>query len=186
MYFRVSQKPNALGGNMLLIDKANLTKSASTRKQFHRRKDLTETVRMQIAVNAYIAKEYSQWGIITLLARQYDVSRPFIYELLYKMKDSLSTTFSSGAGEQKVEVDVQNALAHILSLKMEGNCSRQGISTCMKRFGLKYSSVGFISQYLNTVGSLLPSTLTNEEDTVQLMVFASDEIFSKNMPILVT
>ena len=40
---------------MLLIDKANLTKSTSTRKQFHRRKDLTETVRMQIAVNAYIA-----------------------------------------------------------------------------------------------------------------------------------
>lgn len=171
---------------MLLMDKANLAKSASIRKQFHRRKDLTEKIRMQIAISAYLAQEYSQWGIITSLARQHDVSRPFIYDLILKMKDSLSATFGLDSDEQRTDADVQNALAHILSLKMEGICSQQGISTCMKRFGLKYNSIGFISHYLNTVGSLLPSTLTNEENTVKLVVFASDEIFSNNMPILVT
>ena len=102
------------------------------------------------------------------------------------MKDSLSTIFGLDSDEQRTDADVQNALTHILSLKMEGICSQQGISTCMKRFGLKYSSIGFISHYLNTVGSVLPSTLTNEENTVKLVVFASDEIFSNNMPILVT
>ncbi|MEA2060018.1 MAG: hypothetical protein U9P10_05770 [Thermodesulfobacteriota bacterium] len=56
----------------------------------------------------------------------------------------------------------------------------------MKRFGLKNSSVGFISQYLATVGSQLPSTFSNQENAVQLAVFASDEIFSKHTPILVT
>ena len=93
------------------------------------------------------------------------------------MKDSLSTIFGLDSDEQRTDADVQNALTHILSLKMEGICSQQGISTCMKRFGLKYSSIGFISHYLNTVGSVLPSTLTNEENTVKLVVFASDEIF---------
>lgn len=39
---------------MLLIDKANLAKSASIRKQFHRRKDLTQKIRMQIAISAYL------------------------------------------------------------------------------------------------------------------------------------
>ena len=171
---------------MLLIDKVNLAKSAPTRKQFHRREDLTEKIRMQISISAYLAQEYSQWGIITSLARQHDVSRPFIYDLILKMKDSLSTIFGLDSDEQRTDADVQNALTHILSLKMEGICSQQGISTCMKRFGLKYSSIGFISHYLNTVGSVLPSTLTNEENTVKLVVFASDEIFSNNMPILVT
>ena len=66
---------------MLLIDKVNLAKSAPTRKQFHRREDLTEKIRMQISISAYLAQEYSQWGIITSLARQHDVSRPFIYSV---------------------------------------------------------------------------------------------------------
>ena len=171
---------------MLLIDKANLPKPDSRRKQFHRREDLTENIRMHIAIQVYIAQEYSQWGIISSLARQYNVSRPFVYGLLSKMKDNLSATFGLDSDERKPEIDAQNALAHILSLKMEGRCSHQGISTYMKRFGLKNSSMGFISQYLNTVGSLLPSTLTNEKNTVKLAVFASDEIFSNNMPILVT
>jgi hypothetical protein len=56
----------------------------------------------------------------------------------------------------------------------------------MKRFGLANNSTGFISQYLKHVGSLLPGTLINKEENIRLMVFASDEIFSKNTPILVT
>lgn len=171
---------------MLLMDKIDSSKLGSTRKQFHRREDLTETIRIHIAIKAYLAQEYSQWGVITLLAMQHGVSRPFVYDLLAKMKDSLSTIFSLHSDEQKPGIDVQNALEHILSLRMEGGCSLQGISTYMKRFGVRYGSIGFISQYLSTVGSLLPSTIINEEDTVQFIIFASDEIFSNNKPILVT
>lgn len=43
---------------MLLIDKVNLAKSAPTRKQFHRREDLTEKIRMQIAISAYLAQVF--------------------------------------------------------------------------------------------------------------------------------
>ena len=52
--------------------------------------------------------------------------------------------------------------------------------------GLPNNSIGFISQYLKNVGSLLPGTLINREDNVRLMVFVSDEVFSKETPILVT
>jgi hypothetical protein len=56
----------------------------------------------------------------------------------------------------------------------------------MKRFGIENSSVGFISQYLHQVGSLLSSTLSVDHGKIQLAVYLSDEIFSKNKPILVT
>jgi hypothetical protein len=56
----------------------------------------------------------------------------------------------------------------------------------MKRFGLPNNSTGFISQYLNQTGSLLPDTFVTGVADVRQVVFASDEIFSKSTPILVT
>lgn len=168
----------------MLINHVSLTKSGTIRKGFQRRQDLTETIRMDIAVKAYLAQERSEWGVITGIARQYGVSRPFVYNTLFKMQESLLMTFGVDSNVDKT-ID-EGALKHILSLKLEGVCSIEGISTCMKRFGLKNSSVGFISQYLAHVGAQLPSTFSNQEDSVKLAVFASDEIFSKHTPILVT
>jgi hypothetical protein len=169
----------------MLIKQVSLTKSGKIRKGFQRREDLTETIRMNIAVTAYLAQQRSEWGVITGIARQYGVSRPFVYYTLFKMQESLFMTFGTDSYADKT-IEVQDALKHILSLKLEGMCSIGGISTCMKRFGLKNSSEGFISQYLADVGSQLPSTFSNQEESVKLAVFASDEIFSKNTPILVT
>jgi len=169
----------------MLINKVSLTKSGVIRKGFQRRKDLSEIIRMDIAVTAYLAQQRSQWGVITGIARKYGVSRPFVYQTLFKMQKSLLVTFGNNSYENNA-IDLEEALKHILSLRLEGGCSIEGISTCMKRFGLKNSSVGFISQYLTKVGSKLPSTFFNQEDTVKLAVFASDEIFSKHTPILVT
>lgn len=124
--------------------------------------------------------------MITAIAEKYRVSRPFVYDAASTLKESLSIMFGQDSHEASSPTDVKNSLEHILSLRLEGRCSIGGISTCMKRLGLKNSSEGFISQYLTNVGSLLPSTFQNEESTVQLAVFASDEVFSKNIPILVT
>ncbi len=169
----------------MLINQVSLTKSGTIRKGFQRREDLTETIRMDIAVTAYLAQQHSEWGVITVIARQHNVSRTFVYNTLFKMRESLLVTFGNNSYVSDA-IDVEDALRHILSLRLEGGCSLQGISTCMKRFGLKNSSVGFISQYLAKVGSQLPSTFSNQENTVELAVFASDEIFSKHTPILVT
>ena len=140
---------------------------------------------MNIAVTAYLAQQRSEWGVISEIARKYDVSRPFVYITLLKMKENLLMTFGANSYVDKT-IDAEDALKHILSLRLEGVCSIEAISTYMKRFGLKNSSVGFISQYLTNVGSQLPCTLSNQEHSVKLAVFASDEIFSKHIPILVT
>lgn len=170
----------------MLIAKGSLTKSGSTRKKFQRRKDLTEKIRADIAISAYLAQEHSQWGAITAISEKYGVSRPFVYSSLSILRKSLKMAYCQDSYEASSAEAVQAALEHIFSLRLEGRCSISGISTCMKRFGLPNSSEGFISQYLTKVGSQLPSTFSNEEGIVQLAVFASDEIFSKSKPILVT
>ena len=66
----------------MLIVKGSLTKSGSTRKKFKRREDLTETIRAHIAISAYWAQEYFQWGRMTAIAGKYGVSRQFVYGTL--------------------------------------------------------------------------------------------------------
>jgi len=67
-----------------------------------------------------------------------------------------------------------------------GRCSIDATSTLMKRFDLSYSAVGTISQTLSKMGTLLPNTLKNNGDEVSLLVFASDEVFCKKKPLLIT
>jgi hypothetical protein len=75
---------------------------------------------------------------------------------------------------------------YMLSLRLEGRCSIEAISAIMKRFGIEISSIGSISQYLRYLGSLLSPTLSIDGNEIQLVVFLSDELFSKNKPILIT
>ena len=74
----------------------------------------------------------------------------------------------------------------MLSLRMEGQCSIGGISEIMKRFDCELSSTGSISHTIASIGGLLPMTISTGSDDVKYLVFASDEIFSKSTPILVT
>ncbi|MBF0257960.1 MAG: hypothetical protein HQK62_03810, partial [Desulfamplus sp.] len=126
-----------------------------------------------------------QRGLITHLSRQFNVSRQFIYDTISDLELVLSVIFNKEPSELK-SVDEKNALHHILSLRLEGKCSIEAISCFMKRFGLANNSTGFISRYLQNAGSLLANSLTSETVEVQVLVFASDEIFSGNTPILVT
>ncbi len=80
----------------------------------------------------------------------------------------------------------REAIVAILSYRLEGGSSIEAISTLMNRFEVKYSSVGYISQQLSTIGGLLPNNLERQGDKEQYLIFASDEIFSKRRPILIT
>jgi len=170
---------------MLLTDENTLPEYVFTGKKFIRREDLTESIRSYIAVRGFLAKQNSQYGIITNLSRQFNVSRPFVYDAISSLEEVLPIIFKKSSSEIN-SLDERNALHHILSLRLEGRCSIEAISTVMKRFGLANNSVGFISQTLKKIGSLLSDTLINEDKNVRLIVFASDEIFSKTTPILVT
>jgi hypothetical protein len=74
----------------------------------------------------------------------------------------------------------------MLSLRLEARASIGAMSTIMNRLGHKLSATGSISQTLSRIGGLLPTTLSAENGTTQYLVFASDEIFSRTIPILVT
>ncbi len=169
------------------LQKPLLTEYFETQK-FTRRKDLSTNVRLSIASNALHAILNGVYGTITQLANQYDLSRTFIYSLASTLSeageflfDTISDSFSDEYLSQRKQI-----IEAILSFRLEGKSSINAISTLMERFGFKYSSVGFISQTLTGIGKLLPMTLSAKKDVIQYVVFASDEIFSKNSPILIT
>ena len=152
--------------------------------KFIRRHDLTPSIRSYIAATACAAQIDGTWGKLTELSKQFMISRMFIYLLIAKLEDAGSIIF--GDNRSSLSEDKQKlAFYYMLSLRLEGRCSLGAIATIMKRFNKKLSSIGSICQYLNYFGSLLPNTLSTDE-TIQLVIFASDEIFSKSIPVLVT
>ena len=152
--------------------------------KFVRRHDLTPSIRLYIAFMTLMAKTTGAWGQVTELSRQFMISRMFAYMLANTLHETSLIVFGDSVSQPAVAEELP--YHYILSLRLEGKCSIEAISTIMKRFGIPNASVGSISQYLQNFGSLLPNTLTTGNDGVQLVVFLSDEIFAKNIPILVT
>lgn len=153
---------------------------------FTRRTELSSAIRLEIAVDAISARMNRTWGTVTDLAEQYNISRTFVYSLAEKLKKAghfLFSEISSAVSHSSVR---ELAIQMMTSLRMEGKSSIGAISTIMGRFELEFSSVGSISQILFHIGALLPTTLSVEEGATQYLVFASDELFSKTTPILVT
>jgi hypothetical protein len=152
--------------------------------KFIRRSDLTASIRLSIAVTAFMAKVNGSWGKISELAWQYTISRTFVYLLLYKLERTSVIIFGDNRSKAAV-IDHRLPYSYMLSLRMEGRCSIEAISSIMKRFGKKNSSVGSISEFLQYIGLLLPNTLSIGNE-IQFVIFLCDEIFSKSIPILVT
>ncbi len=152
-----------------------LFKSSSSR-----RLDLSTEIRIKIAT---ISLFFCIRGTVTNLSQKYNISRQFVYNLKNEFKDFYQLS------EQKLESQSDTALIDsykmALSLRMEGKCSINSISTIMRRLGFPFSSVGSISQYLKHVGASLNNVIANT-DSVTFAIFASDEIYSKKRPILIT
>ncbi len=160
------------------------TKTFLPGNKFIRRTELTPSVRLFIAFTALTAKMTGQWGKITEISRQFMISRMFVYILANTLQEASLRIFGQNVSEPIVSCHLP--YQYILSLRLEGRCSIEAIATIMKRFGIRNSSVGTISQLLQRFGSLLPNTLETSNNEIRLVVFLSDEIFAKNLPILVT
>jgi len=154
-------------------------------QKFIRRSDLSIMDRTHIAYTALWAQQYKCWGIITELAAEYMISRTFVYMLANTLLETGSIIFGDNNFNQTI-IDAKLPFYHMLSLRMEGQCSIGATSTIMNRFDVNLAATGSISQYLARFGSFLPNTLTTKNDEIQVVVFLSDEIFSKRTPILVT
>lgn len=165
------------------MSETTITDSQKMGIKFIRRPDLDSSTRLYIATTALAAMLNHQWGIISGMAQQFKISRTFVYMLASTLTENDSTLF--GINNQDTESQF-SVFQYMLSLRLEGRCNIQAISTIMKRFGVCPNSTGSISQYLNYFGSILPNTVSANNDETKIVVFLSDEIFSKNTPILVT
>ncbi len=125
-------------------------------------------------------------GTITDLANAHHISRTFVYSLGSTLKEAAQFVFGETAGFISSSSIQELSIQMMLSLRLEGRSSIAAISTIMKRFGLSFSSVGYISQMLSCIGTLLPMTISTEDNITRYLVFTSDEIFSRTTPILVT
>ena len=155
---------------------------------FTRRSDLTSEIRLNIGVAALSATINKQWGTVTHLAEQYDVSRTFIYFLKNSLKNVAKFIFDETRIDTLSSTLRENVIETMLSLRVEGGCSIGGISTIMKRQGLDLSSTGSVSQTLSAIGGLLPMTMTISEASIvcPFIVFAIDELYSKSSPVLIS
>jgi len=153
---------------------------------FTRREDLSDDIRLLLGTNALHAMLNGTWGTITHLAEEYKVSRTFIYSLANGLKQIGQLLFKEASTLVSGALYREHAIEAMLSLRFEVRGSIGGTSTAMNRFDCELSSTGSISQTITQIGGLLPMTITTEPDVIQYLAFASDELFSKSVPILVT
>ena len=147
-------------------------------------KELTPKMRLEIASIALTAQTLNTWGVISKLSKQYNVSRDFIYKLINTLKGISPIIF---APTKAIELfGKKDAVATMLNYRMVGRCSIESISELMKINSLPFSSVGSISQILSNIGGLLPSNIELDKNMKLVIMIASDEVFSKSIPILIT
>jgi hypothetical protein len=156
------------------------------RRLFTRREDLTTEIRVHIAIMALHAMLLGSWGAITALAAEYCISRTFVYALAAQLQEAGGFIFDEATNLGRDLSLRALSIQMMLSLRLEGQTSIGATSQIMKRFGGDLSSTGSISKILSRIGGLLPNTVSATDGVVQLLVFASDEIFSKSRPILLT
>jgi hypothetical protein len=167
-------------------DHQPLLEAEFERRLFTRRHDLTSRIRLAIAADALHAMKNCIWGTITNLANEYGISRPFVYSLANTLKGAGQFLFGEAAEFVPTSSPREQSIQMMLSLRMEAGSSIGAVSTVMKRFGYKLRSTGSISQILSRFGGCLSSTVATKNGIIQYLVFASDEIFSRTTPILVT
>ena len=167
-------------------DLDSLLEGQFERRRFTRRTDLTDAIRLAIANAALHARENRVWGTITHLAEKYGISRPFVYFLAERLKEAGLFLFGEAIELILASSPRERAIEMMLALRLEARSSIDAISAIMSRFGYDVASAGFISETLSRIGSLLSPTLSTGDGLIRYLVFASDEIFSKTTPILVT
>ncbi len=166
------------------VTKKNLDLLLESTPKFRRREDLTDDMRSTIVHKAYMAQINKSYGVITALTKEYNISRQFIYNLLYTLQIALILSFS--VSQESIIRNRRKSTEIILSLRFEGKCSLGAIATIMKRLDLPYCSESYISQTLKEIGGLLPEAQKIELDGEREAYGVADEIFATSKPILIT
>ena len=146
--------------------------------KFMRRPDLSKVLRVEIAVQAFLG--LGVYGEITRIANCYQVSRQFVYSLLWQLRLLFELEVSAAVVPAALTKEVDR---HILLLRMEGHCALESIAQIIAQLGLPYTSVGYISQRLTAYARALPEVSLAG---AQIVFLLCDEIFTQGQPILIT
>ena len=146
--------------------------------KFIRRPDVDNVARVTIAVQAFLG--LGIYGEITRIARFYQVSRLFVYKLLWQLLALYALEVHDPLSAQALRKEVDR---YILLLRLEGYCSLEAISQILKQLGLPFSSIGYISQRLGAYARALPTETLAD---AQIVFLLCDEIFTLGQPILIT
>jgi len=122
------------------------------------------------------------YGKMTEIAQYYQISRTFLYQLLFMANLQLETLFS----EEKLlfQKDHRHFEQLIVLLRLEGTCSLLSIAAIVKALEYHPNAVGYLSQFFHSAGQALPSTLVMPSKT--WVFYLSDEIFAIHAPLVVT
>lgn len=148
--------------------------------KFSRRPDVDPHTRIHIVMLAWLHQGI--YGKMTEIAKYYQISRTFLYHLLFMANLQLETLFSDE--KRLLPKDHRHFEQLIVLLRLEGTCSLLSIAAIVKALEYHPSSVGSLSQFFHSAGQALPSTLVMPSKT--LVFYLSDEIFAIHTPILVT
>ena len=148
--------------------------------KFARRPDLTPQTRMDIVMLAWLHQ--GVYGKMTQIAAYYQISRTFLYQLIFLATLQLETLFRD---EKLLFQKDHRYVEHLLVLlRLEGKCSILSIASIVKALEYSPHSVGYLSQFFHSAGQALPSTLSMPSQ--KWVFYLSDEIFALHAPILVT
>jgi len=157
---------------------ANPKEEELTAMKFMRRPDVDNGARVTIAVQAFLG--LGVYGEITRIAQFYQVSRLFVYKLLWQLLALYALEVHDPLSAQAIRKEVDR---YILLLRLEGHCSLEAISQILKQLGLPFSSIGYISQRLGAYARVLPNAALSG---AQIVFLLCDEIFTLGQPILIT
>ena len=148
--------------------------------KFTRRPDLDPQTRIHIAMQALLHQ--GVYGKMTEIAKYYQISRTFLYQLLFMANLELETLFSDEKQISQPEHPPVEPL--IVLLRLEGKCSLPSIASILQALEYHPRSVGYLSQFFQRYGQSVPSTLSMASP--KFVFYLSDEIFAIQTPILVT
>ena len=148
--------------------------------KFIRRPDLDPRTRIHIVMLAWLHQNV--YGKMTEIAHSYQISRTFLYQLIFLANLQLETLFSDE--KLLLQTDHRHFDQLLLLLRLEGKCSLLSIAAIVKALEYHPNSVGYLSQFFQRYGQALPATLSMPSQ--KLVFYLSDEIFALHSPILVT
>lgn len=132
--------------------------------------------------------ESRPWGMVTNMAKAYQVSRKFLYQIADKAENALLCALSAQTPGPKpvskaLYVDDDFILRTIITLATIIPGSIRSIQTCLQEITDTHRSIGFISQSLKIAGKTADK-LNQSEIPKQPVLGEADEIFQGHHPCL--